>query len=160
VVAKIPAVYSTINWLGKGPHESYPDRADAALFGAYTDTLDSLLVPYIVPQENGNRTGVRRVTLSATKSAKAEGLTQHGKSITFIPDRPVNFSCTPYADDNVHAARHTCDLVDLRDGPGGYYFLHLDAAQRGVGTAACGPDTLEAYRVRPGVYTFRVNVLY
>ena len=29
---------------------------------------------------------------------------------------------------------------------------HLDAAQRGVGTATCGPDTLERYRLRPGVY--------
>jgi beta-galactosidase len=30
--------------------------------------------------------------------------------------------------------------------------VHIDAAHRGVGTASCGPDTLEPYLVRPGTY--------
>jgi len=33
-----------------------------------------------------------------------------------------------------------------------YNHLYLDARVRGVGTAACGPDTLERYRVGSGVY--------
>jgi beta-galactosidase len=35
-------------------------------------------------------------------------------------------------------------------------YLNLDAAQRGVGTATCGPDTLDQYRVYPGVYTMEL----
>jgi beta-galactosidase len=30
----------------------------------------------------------------------------------------------------------------------------IDAAHRGVGTASCGPDTLDKYKIRPGVYRF------
>jgi hypothetical protein len=29
----------------------------------------------------------------------------------------------------------------------------VDAIQRGLGTASCGPDTLEKYQIKPGVYT-------
>ena len=32
--------------------------------------------------------------------------------------------------------------------------IHLDIAHRGVGTASCGPDTLEKYRIGAGTYTF------
>ena len=35
---------------------------------------------------------------------------------------------------------------------------NADAAQRGVGTGACGPDTMEAYRVRPGVYDMQLVI--
>ena len=30
--------------------------------------------------------------------------------------------------------------------------VHVDAAVRGLGTGACGPDTLPPYRVGPGAY--------
>lgn len=32
--------------------------------------------------------------------------------------------------------------------------IHIDAAMRGLGTAACGPDALPQYRVGPGTYAF------
>jgi hypothetical protein len=55
-------------------------------------------------------------------------------------------------------ARHTPDLKDTMRGPKGYYTLNLDIAQRGVGTGACGPDTLEKYRVRPGRFGIRLYI--
>ncbi|MBW2233402.1 MAG: hypothetical protein JRH17_23735, partial [Deltaproteobacteria bacterium] len=36
--------------------------------------------------------------------------------------------------------------------------VHLDAAVRGVGTGACGPDTLPAYRVSAGRRRWRWRV--
>ena len=30
--------------------------------------------------------------------------------------------------------------------------VHVDTAVRGLGTAACGPDTLPEYRIGPGTY--------
>jgi beta-galactosidase len=30
--------------------------------------------------------------------------------------------------------------------------VHLDAAHRGLGTASCGPDSLDEYLVGPGTY--------
>jgi hypothetical protein len=40
-------------------------------------------------------------------------------------------------------------------GDNPFYFLN-DCAQRGLGTVACGPDTLEPYRVRSGFFTLRL----
>ena len=32
--------------------------------------------------------------------------------------------------------------------------VHIDAAHRGVGTASCGPDTLDKYIIKTGVHTW------
>ncbi|MDR3191590.1 MAG: hypothetical protein LBT87_00830, partial [Treponema sp.] len=58
--------------------------------------------------------------------------------------------------ENLLAALHTCDLQDTFEGGKGRYFISIDMAQRGVGTATCGPDTLEKYRVRPGLFKLRL----
>ena len=48
---------------------------------------------------------------------------------------------------DLDAATHD---VELR--PRAETLVHLDAAHRGVGTASCGPDTLDPYVLRPGTY--------
>jgi beta-galactosidase len=163
VCAKIPAGYNRINWFGLGPHESYPDRCAGAFLGSYEDSPASLEVPYIVPQENGNRMGVRRISLvRETPQGEQE-------TVTIVPSSPVQFSCSRYTQENMLESQHTRDLADksgpAQGGPAargggenGFYFLNIDCAQRGVGTAACGPDTLEQYRVRPGLYRMRLYI--
>jgi beta-galactosidase len=147
VCAKIPARYNRIQWLGLGPHESYPDRCAGAFLGSYEDSPVSLEVPYIVPQENGNRMGLRRISLMGQK-----------EKITIVPSSPAQFSCSRYTQENMLESLHTCDLVDVSAGENGFYFLNIDCAQRGVGTGTCGPDTLEQYRVRPGLYHMRLFI--
>jgi beta-galactosidase len=149
VYAKIPAYYDRITWFGAGPHESYPDRCASAFLGLYEDTVSSLETPYILPQENGNRMGVRKLILSGNH----DGLPV---SIVITPETPVNISVSRYTQKNMWEALHTCDLVDI-SAKEGYYFLNIDIAQRGVGTATCGPDTLERYRVYPGRYKMRLE---
>jgi beta-galactosidase len=154
IVAKIPARYEKIEWFGKGPGESYPDRQDGVFLGTWTHTPAELETPYVVPQENGNRSGVRRITL-----LRPEGGADNGPSeITIFPCQPVNMSVSRYTLENRYAALHTCDLKDTTQGEDGYYTLNLDIAQRGVGTATCGPDTREEYRLRPGLYRLRFIV--
>ncbi|MDR2095674.1 MAG: DUF4981 domain-containing protein [Treponema sp.] len=154
VSAKIPACYDTIVWFGKGPHESYPDRLAGAYLGMYTHTPADLETPYIVPQENGNRSGVRSISLSGGKVPAGKP-----RSFTIYADKPVNFSISRYEPENLMAALHTCDLKDVSAGPDGYYYLNIDIAQRGVGTATCGPDTREEYRVRPGIFRMKLFVV-
>ncbi|MDR2630517.1 MAG: DUF4981 domain-containing protein [Spirochaetaceae bacterium] len=153
VIARIPAYYSQITWFGEGPQESYPDRRAGALLGRYEDTPASLEVPYIMPQENGNRSGVRGITLWGHQVPGDKP----GR-ITIRPDKPVNMGASRYSPENLFTGLHTTDLKDLTQGPGGCWFLSIDIAQRGVGTAACGPDTLEPYRIRPGRFTFRLYI--
>jgi beta-galactosidase len=151
VTAKIPACYDTLEWFGEGPQEAYPDRRTGAFLGPWEHSVAGLEVPYLVPQENGNRMGVRRIRL-----LKKNGAPGSGPSLVITTDKPVMMSCSRYTQENMFEALHTCDLQDLSAGEGGYYFLNIDCAQRGLGTAACGPDTLEQYRVRPGLFTMRL----
>jgi beta-galactosidase len=146
ISAKVPAYYDSVSWLGAGKEESYPDRLAAAFLGEYQASPAELEVPYVVPQENGNRSGVRRLTLSG-------GAVPQGKphSINIRPEKPLNFSVSRYTQENLFNALHTIDLVDESAGGNGFYFLNIDIAQRGVGTSTCGPDTRPEYRVWGGL---------
>jgi beta-galactosidase len=154
ISAQIPAWYDHISWFGSGPQESYPDRREGAFLGRYEETIESLEVPYVMPQENGNRSGVRTFTLSGKKipPGKPACFTVRGET-------PVNMSVSRYTRENMTEARHTPDLKDISQGDNGYYILNIDCAQRGVGTATCGPDTREEYRIRPGLYRMRLFVM-
>jgi beta-galactosidase len=61
----------------------------------------------------------------------------------------IEFSASHLRDEDLYAARHT---VDLQPRP--EVILHLDGAHRGLGTASCGPDTLERYRLLEREYRF------
>jgi beta-galactosidase len=149
ISANIPAFWDTVEWFGLGPEESYPDRLRGVFMGNYRNSPAELETPYIVPQENGNRSGLRKFTV-----IRNDGITPG--AITVTPDTPVNVSLSRYTMENMFAARHTCELIDVSKGGKGYYILNFDCAQRGVGTATCGPDTLEQYRLRPGLFKFRL----
>jgi beta-galactosidase len=151
IQARIPAFYGDITWFGLGPQESYPDRCTGVFLGRYTGSVRDMETPYIVPQENGNRSGVRYLTLSGKNIPPGQP-----KSLTIRSASPLHFSVSRYEPEDMLNALHTVDLADISLGEGGYYILNLDCAQRGVGTAACGPDTLEAYRVRPGIFRMKL----
>jgi beta-galactosidase len=61
----------------------------------------------------------------------------------------LEFSASHFTADDLYNARHTIDLK-----PRDEVFLNLDHAQRGLGTASCGPDTLEQYRLLDSEYDF------
>jgi beta-galactosidase len=158
ISAAIPACYNSIKWFGLGPHEAYPDRCAGSFLGFYEDSPASLEVPYIVPQENGNRMGVRYIRLEAAAGGLDSLPGGWPSSITIVPEHPVSMSCSRYSAGNMMEALHTFELKDTTLGEGGYYALNIDCLQRGAGTAACGPDTLEQYRVRPGIYRMKLYV--
>ena len=49
----------------------------------------------------------------------------------------IELSLRPWSDEALDRAAHPHELV-----PDGRLWLHLDAAQHGVGSAACGPGVL------------------
>jgi len=137
----ISAAYTTASWYGCGPQECYEDRRDGALLGMYTDEIQNLEVPYIVPQENGSRCGTTYLEL-----------TGGGQPLHIQSAVPFSFSISRHTLLDLWKCCHTSELTDTASSPDGFWTVTIDAAHRGVGTAACGPDTLEQYRVRPGVY--------
>jgi beta-galactosidase len=125
-----------LEWFGRGPYETYPDRCAAGWVGEFSMSVAAAFTPYIRPQESGGRHEVRRLRLSGTAGDLGIHL-----------DRPRQVSATRYRAEDLDVTIHHGELVPQ---PG--VVVHLDAAHRGLGTASCGPDTLPRYLVGPGTY--------
>ena len=132
-----------VQWFGKGPHENYRDRNEGAMVGLYEMTIDELFEPYIVPQENGNRSETRWVEVSG-----------ENMGIRITCDKLFEFSANRYDIGDLEKADH---LYKLEKKP--YVNLYLDQMQAGLGSAGCGPDTLFKYRVKsePHIWSFDIK---
>ena len=123
-------------YFGTGPFETMPDRAIGKVH-RWASSVGEQYIPYVKPQENGGHVGVRWFSLS--------NRTNHG--IYFQLDKPRMVTVTPMRSADLADATHNVFLQ-----PSGNTVVTIDAIQRGVGTASCGPDTLDKYRIKPGVY--------
>ena len=56
--------FKNLNWFGRGPHESYWDRKSSASVGYYYGNIYEQTHKYTRPQESGNKTDVRWLSLS------------------------------------------------------------------------------------------------
>lgn len=136
VVLSLPADFETLQWFGRGPFENYSDRKRAALVGLHQSTVTEQYVPYILPQEHGNHTDVRWLALKDGETG-----------LRIEAQAPLEFSASHFTAHDLFAAFHTYDLK-----PRDEVILNLDYQQRGLGTASCGPDTLDAYKIPAGTY--------
>ena len=136
VLETVPG-FEQVEWLGRGPMETYPDRRRCGALGRWRSTVSELYVPYVRPQENGGRADVRWIELSDGS----------GRGLRLAFDRPRQVSATHFRAEDLAAAAHDVELVARAET-----IVHLDAAHRGLGTASCGPDTLPEYLVGPGTY--------
>ncbi|RAP75135.1 glycoside hydrolase family 2 TIM barrel-domain containing protein [Paenibacillus montanisoli] len=55
--------FDELEWYGKGPHESYWDRQESARLGLFQSKPADQFVPYLRPQECGNKMAVRRAAI-------------------------------------------------------------------------------------------------
>jgi beta-galactosidase len=60
----MPRNYDQMSWLGRGPQESYWDRKTGAFVGLYSGSVADQYWAYLRPQENGNKTDVRWLTIT------------------------------------------------------------------------------------------------
>ncbi|MFM7063035.1 MAG: glycoside hydrolase family 2 TIM barrel-domain containing protein [Actinomycetes bacterium] len=138
---ELPGTWEHLEWQGDGPHESYPDRCASVRHGRWTSTVSDQYVDFVVPQEHGRHGGLDWVAVRDDRCgllvvARREGL---------------SFTARHHADAELWAATHTDDLSPLAGAA--RTWLYVDAAHRGLGTAACGPDALDRYRVGAGRFT-------
>jgi beta-galactosidase len=132
-----------MEWFGRGPWDNYSDRKASAMVGLWRSTVAEQYVPYIMPQEHGHKCDVRRLTLGD----------EHGRGMQVVGRPTFEFSALHLSDDDLFRATHTTDLA-----PRAEIFLNIDAAQRGLGTLSCGPDTLERYRLLEREYRFAFSL--
>lgn len=55
----MPTQYDRVEYFGYGPDENYVDRTTSQLIGTYSAKVSDLYYPYVRPQENGARAGLR-----------------------------------------------------------------------------------------------------
>jgi beta-galactosidase len=110
--------YDRLQWFGPGPYETYPDRKDGARVGLYGGRVTDQYFPYTMPQENGNKTDVRWVTV--TNAA--------GQGILAIGEPLLNVNVRDYSDEALLRAKQTQELPRTRTT-----VVNLDLAQMGLG---------------------------
>ncbi len=135
---EVPAAFDQLEWYGRGPLETYVDRESSEQLGRWRSTVAEQYVPYVLPQEHGNHTDTRWFAL---RDDDGVGLLV---SSTNRLD-PFGFSARLHHDADLYAATTT---AELHMSP--TIEVHVDVTQRGLGTGACGPDTLPPYQVTGG----------
>ncbi|MDR8392394.1 DUF4981 domain-containing protein [Aliifodinibius sp. S!AR15-10] len=139
--AELAGDYENLMWLGRGPHENYQDRNTSAFVGRYSGKVIEQFVPYMTPQENGNKTGVRWFALQDH---------HHTGLMVKSYSEPLSI--------NAHHYRQE-DLIGLD-----YYYqvparsmveLHIDLKQRGLGgDNSWGNMPLDKYRLLDTEYEY------
>lgn len=131
--------FENLRWYGKGPHENYWDREAGAKIGIYWGKVGEQFVPYLRPQECGNKTEVRWMTV--TNSAGV------GLMVQGMP--AVEFNALPFTPAELEGSDHAYKLPESDK-----VVLRINYRQMGVG----GDDTWGA-RPHPE-YTLFANRSY
>jgi beta-galactosidase len=92
-----------VEYYGTGPLENSSDRRRGALLGRYDYNAVQNATPYLVPQECGNRTGVRH---AAVLNAAGDGL-------VFVCEEGMDMSALPYTAHELELAHHAFALPPI-----------------------------------------------
>jgi beta-galactosidase len=136
---KLPRDLQKITWYGRGPWETYPDRKSGAKMGLYTENLDEINMPYIIPQDFGNHADVKWTFLSR----------EDRSGLLIVADESMNVSVDPY--ENLDQAWYPFDLKRAEQA-----MLNIDFKVTGVGGT---PIQVQApYRTYPNQYFYSLRI--
>lgn len=126
-------------YFGRGPLENYSDLRHHAQLDWFDSTAAAEYVPYILPQEHGNHTGVRSLTI--------DGLTFEATQNAF------EANVSQYTVLQLDRATHQDEI-----GPSGGTHLRIDYRNSGVGSQSCGPELAPEHRITEKQITFGFSV--
>lgn len=107
------------SYYGYGPEESYPDRKHGVRLGIFYGTPEGNMASYLIPQECGNRSGVRWMKV----------LDSQGNGLKFTAaGRPLDMNVLPYTALELEQALHEEELPVSHNT-----IVTVLGAQRGVG---------------------------
>ncbi len=114
----LPKEFSNVTWYGKGPDENYIDRQSGYEIGIYKKDVDDFFIDYIKPQETGNRTDTRWVSMTNSE----------GTGLLAKTDVPMEFSALYYTAEELTNVMHSYML-----GSKDKITLRLNQRQMGLG---------------------------
>lgn len=131
-----------VSWYGNGPGESYPDIQFATRKDVWQLKSDELETPYIMPQENGNRSHVDWAAFTHTDSTGF-----------IIKGNDLNFSLSAYSTKQLDEAKHRYELEK-----GDTLELNVDFKLNGIGSSSCGPGVLDEYKLKNESYEYHLSL--
>ncbi len=127
---KFDADLENVAWYGLGPEETYCDREKGGKLGIYHKKVTENLAEYLVPQECGNHTGVRRISVTDNK----------GRGVCFTGN-DLSVNVLPYTPHELENAMHVHELPPIY-----YTVVRIALKQMGVaGDDSWGARTHEEY---------------
>ncbi len=132
-------------------HESYIDRKESAFIGFYQEKVSDQLIRYSRPQEMNNREDTRWMAV----------VDNNGIGLQFVADgsmatSALHFSAQDMLNPNNDGdnRRHPNEVPQREET-----IICLDAAQRPLGNASCGPEPLQKYELysKPTVFSFIIR---
>jgi len=131
---QIPKKFNKVQYYGRGPWENYQDRKTSTFIDVFNSTVSNFYVPYVRPQENGNRTDIRWMAFmnSENNGLLVASPSQKGLSISALHMPNEDFDITDdlnYTKENKNAnfSKHTIDIKEQN-----LVQLNIDMAQRGL----------------------------
>ena len=130
---EMPKTFKNVEYYGLGDCENLCDLYAQSIIGIYNTTVADMHEPYIRPQDAGNRTLCRYLTVTD----------DNGDGLRFaFDDEYFNFNVREYTQKLLQKADHQEDLHDENT-----VVVNIDGFTRGTGTASCGPDILPQFEI-------------
>ena len=127
----VPKDFDDVAYYGYGPYESYIDKHHASYVGLFRADIADMHEDYIRPQENGSHYG-------CTEMSVTDGTT----TLTFTQPGGFSFSASQYTQEELATKRHNFELEKCE-----HNVICADFRMAGVGSAACGPQLADKYRL-------------
>ncbi len=145
----LPKDYNDFAWYGRGPWENYIDRNTDTFMGIYNGKVDEQAFPYFRPQETGNKTDVRWLTLKS----------KSGKGILIEGSQPLSVTATNNRVEDLDPGmtkkqQHPSDILPRKET-----VVNVDLFQRGVaGIDSWGANPLDQYRFKGKEYKYSYTI--
>ena len=123
----LPATSKEFSYFGNGPYESYIDMCHAGYIGRFQSNSDKEYVNYIMPQEHGNHTSVKELTIG---------------DLTFRSDN-MEVNVSDYTSLALTKANHIDELES-----DGLVHLRIDYKVSGIGSGSCGHPLNPRYQLK------------
>jgi len=140
---RVKGDFDNFSWYGYGPQENYPDRKNGAFIGFHQGKVSDQYVPYVRPQETGNKEGVRWAALTD----------KSGAGILLVAKDKMAVTALHYTADDLDNADHIHELMPIED-----IILCLDSWQYGLGNGSCGPGVIDKYSTYPESFNFSYSL--
>ncbi len=134
--------YDRVKYFGRGPDECYEDKKHLATVGLYDEKLEDMYVLYLKSQESGSHVDTRDVRVYGGKG-----------SVTVFSNKNFSFSVAPYKSDeyplHIYEVKKSLSPV-----------LNIDYRMRGIGSASCGPELMNKYKITEENISFSFDLIF